>query len=192
MRRRREVPPSRPGSAPERHGAVSRATWRRGQNGPVRIAVEDPATPDVAGLLTEHLADMHAVSPPGSVHALDVGGPRDEAVTLWTARLGSSLLGCAALRELSATDGEVKAMRTCAEARHRGVAAALLATVEDEAVRRGYERLSLETGSQDFFAPARRLYAGRGFTECGPFGSYVLDPHSVFMTKDLRTGRPGP
>ncbi|HET9092625.1 MAG TPA: GNAT family N-acetyltransferase [Acidimicrobiales bacterium] len=157
----------------------------------MRIAVEDPTTPEVVELLAEHLADMHAASPPGSVHALGVDGLRDPAVTFWTARLGPRLLGCAALRELSATEGEVKAMRTCALARRRGVAAALLSAVEDEAARRGYERLSLETGSQDFFAPARHLYASRGFSECGPFGTYVADPHSVFMTKVLATGGTG-
>jgi putative acetyltransferase len=151
----------------------------------VLIVIEDPATPDVRALLEEHLVDMHAASPPESVHALDLDGLRVPSVTFWTARVGPRLLGCGALLELSETEGEIKSMRTTSVERRRGVATAVLETIETEARRRRYERLSLETGSQDFFEPARRLYARHGFIECGPFGSYVADPNSVFMTREL-------
>lgn len=152
------------------------------------IAVEDPAVDDIRALLAQHLDEMRAVSPPESSHALDAEGLRMPALTLWTARTGDdgSLLGCGALLELSPSAGEIKSMRTDPSARRRGVAAALLATIVDAAQRRGYERLSLETGSQDFFAPARTLYAGHGFIECGPFADYRIDPNSVFMTLALR------
>jgi putative acetyltransferase len=149
------------------------------------IAIDDPTRDDVMTLLAEHLADMHAMSPPESVHALDVEALKVPTVTFWTARRDGVLLGCAALNELSREHGEVKSMRTATAARGAGVATALLGHVVDEARRRGYTRLSLETGSQEFFAPARRLYARHGFTECGPFGDYVLDPYSRFFTRGL-------
>lgn len=149
------------------------------------IAIDDPARDDVTRLLAEHLADMRATSPPESVHALDVGDLLVPEVTFWTARRDGVLLGCAALKELAPEHGEVKSMRTAAASRGGGVAGALLRQVVEESRRRGYTRLSLETGSQEFFAPARRLYARHGFAECGPFADYVLDPNSVFLTRVL-------
>ncbi len=149
------------------------------------IEHDDLSRRPVRDLIAEHLADMHATSPAESVHALDHTGLRDPAVTFWTVWDGESLLGCGALKELSPYDGEIKAMRTRHEARGRGVAAQLLEFLVGEARRRGYHRVSLETGSQEFFAPARRLYARFGFAECAPFGDYILDPSSVFMTRRL-------
>jgi len=151
----------------------------------VEIAIDDPAHSEVVALLADHLADMHATSPAESVHALDVSGLLDPAVTFWTARRDGSVLGCAALKELAPDHGEVKSMRTTAAARGAGIGAALVRHVINEAGARGYAHLSLETGSQDFFAPARRLYARHGFVECGPFGDYRDDPYSVFFTREL-------
>ena len=149
------------------------------------IAIEDPATADVAALLVEHLADMYVTSPAESVHALDLEALRSPDITFWTARADGVLLGCGALRELDATHGEIKSMRTTERARGRGVAAAVLATITRTATDRGYQRLSLETRAEDYFAPARRLYERHGFTDCAPFGPYVPDRHSVFLTKRL-------
>lgn len=153
------------------------------------VTTEDPAVrEDVRALLEEHLAEMYATSPPESVHALDLDALRAPAITFWTARASSdgTLLGCGALKELgAATEGEIKSMRTAAAARGQGVAAAVLAAILTEAKRRDYVRINLETGAEDFFAPARRLYARHGFLECGPFADYVLDPNSVFMTLPL-------
>lgn len=150
-----------------------------------RIEVDDLTRPDVQRLLAEHLAEMRATSPAESVHALDLDALRDPAVTVWTLWDGGGLLGCAALKHLDAEHGEVKSMRTTAAARGRGIAAGLLLHVIDRARERGYTRLSLETGTEDFFAPARRLYARYRFLECPPFGEYQLDPNSVFMTREL-------
>jgi len=147
----------------------------------IRIEPDDPARPDVHALLSEHLADMFATSPAESVHALDHSALSHESITFWTAREDGVLLGCGALKALSAGRAEIKSMRTTAQARGRGVATRLLEHIVAEAGRRGYELLSLETGTEDYFAPARRLYARHGFTECPPFGDYALDPHSVFM-----------
>lgn len=153
----------------------------------VTIQLDRPDAPDVRQLLEEHLADMFATSPAESVHALDHTALADPAVTFWSARdVDGVLLGCGALTTLGARDGEIKSMRTSATARGRGVAAALVDTILAEARSRGYDALWLETGAEEFFAPARRLYARAGFVECGPFGTYTEDPNSVFMTLGLR------
>jgi putative acetyltransferase len=123
---------------------------------------------------------------PGSAHALDLSGLRAPDVRFWTAWDGETLLGCGALRRLSPTDGEVKSMHTAEAARRRGVGSAMLRTITTAAREAGMERLSLETGSWDYFRPAVALYRAHGFTMCGPFGSYHEDPNSVFMTLDLR------
>lgn len=147
------------------------------------IRVDDLAGPEIRALLEEHLADMHAISPPESAHALDLDGLRRPEITFWTAWSGNALLGCGALKELSPDHGEVKSMRTARAHRRSGVARAMLAHIVAEARRRGYERLSLETGSMAEFAPARALYERFGFGYCGPFAGYVNDPNSVFMTR---------
>jgi len=149
------------------------------------IRVDDLAGAEIRGLLEEHLADMRAISPPESVHALDLDGLRRPEITFWTAWSGNALLGCGALKELSPDHGEVKSMRTARAHRRGGVARAMLAHIVAEARRRGYERLSLETGSMAEFAPARALYERFGFGYCGPFAGYVDDPNSVFMTRAL-------
>lgn len=151
----------------------------------MEIDVEDPWRADVLALLEEHLADMYATSPPESVHALDPGSLAAPGMTCWTLREDGAVLGCAALKELEPGHREVKSMRTATAARRRGVASRLLDHVVGEARSRGFTRLSLETGSQGFFAPARALYASRGFVECGPIPGYAADPNSVFMTLSL-------
>ncbi|MBM7503789.1 GNAT family N-acetyltransferase [Agromyces aurantiacus] len=154
---------------------------------PAPIAIErgDLADPRVIRLLEDHLDDMFATSPAESVHALDVSGLSVPEVTFWTIADGDELLGCVALKQLDAEHGELKSMRTDAASRGRGLGARLLEHVLAEAARRGYRRVSLETGSQEFFRPARTLYAKYGFVECEPFGDYALDPNSVFMTLEL-------
>ncbi|WP_183096368.1 GNAT family N-acetyltransferase [Nocardioides stalactiti] len=149
------------------------------------IGTEDPTTPDVVRLLEEHLADMYAASPAESVHALDPAALAGPGVSFWTLRADGVVLGTAALKEIDPTHGEIKSMRTRAGARRRGVARALLEHLLATAVERGYARVSLETGTQEFFAPARALYVSRGFVACGPFASYEADPHSAFYTLSL-------
>ena len=154
-------------------------------NAGLTIELDDLTREPVRGLIAEHLADMHATSPAESVHALDHAGLQDAGVSFWTVWDGGTLLGCGALKELSSAEGEIKAMRTRPEARGRGVAARLLGFLLAESRRRGYRAVSLETGSQEFFAPARRLYARHGFRPCPPFADYRPDPNSVFMTLSL-------
>jgi putative acetyltransferase len=139
--------------------------------------------PQVLALLEQHLADMNATSPAESVHALDVSGLRDPQVTFWTGWKEGVLLGCAALKQLDAQHGEIKSMRTATSARSQGVASSMLTHVLDQARDNGLTRVSLETGSMDFFAPARALYEKYGFEYCEPFADYTLDPNSQFMTR---------
>lgn len=153
----------------------------------MRITLDDLSGPAIRALLEEHLASMHSLSPPESVHALDLTALRGPDITFWTAWSQNRLLGCGALKELSPAHGEVKSMRTAGDHRRRGVARALLGHIVREASQRGYERLSLETGSAPAFEAARRLYASFGFEDCGPFADYTEDPNSVFMTRRLRT-----
>ncbi len=149
------------------------------------IEIDDLSRADVRELLAGHLAEMHATSPACSVHALDLVALRSPGVTVWSARDGGRLLGVGALSELDPEHGEVKSMRTAREARGRGVGAAVLARIVATARERGYRRLSLETGTQDLFASAHRLYARHGFVECEPFAGYRPDPNSVFFTLSL-------
>jgi len=152
---------------------------------PYKIVTDDLSSPEIAELLAEHLRDMHLLSPPESVHALDLDELRKEDITFWSVWAGSELVGCGALKELEPGHAEIKSMRTKSEHRGQGVGKAMLRYILEEARRRGYRRLSLETGSMDAFEPARRLYEGHGFVYCGPFEGYILDPHSVFMTLEL-------
>lgn len=170
----------------------------------LHIRLDDLSDPRIATFLEEHLADMRRVSPPESVHALDLAALGAPDIRFWTAWAGSAepvgsaessasahgadgpaLVGTAALKRLDAAHAELKSMRTAAAWRGQGVAAQMLVYVMNQARAAGHTRMSLETGSQDFFAPARALYARHGFTPCEPFGSYQPDPHSCFMTRAL-------
>jgi len=152
---------------------------------PFNIKVDDLNGTEVAELLADHLREMHVHSPPESVHALDLDALRKPEITFWSIWSGEELVGCGALKELEPGHGEIKSMRTATPYRGKGAGKLMLNHILDEAHRRNYRRLSLETGSMDAFEPARKLYASHGFQYCGPFADYVLDPHSVFMTLEL-------
>jgi putative acetyltransferase len=149
------------------------------------IRRDDLRGPEIAALLQEHLRDMHRVSPPESVHALDLESLRQPDITFWTLWDAGLLVGCGALKALDPQHAEIKSMRTASSHRRQGVAKQLLQHLLAEAKQRGYTRVSLETGSMDFFLPARALYASFGFEPCPPFADYTADPNSVFMTKEL-------
>ena len=152
----------------------------------MRIELDDLLRSEVRALLSEHLTNMYELSPPESVHALDITGLRSPDITFWTVWEGAVLLGCCALKELDPTNGEVKSMRTPEHQRRRGAGRAVLTHIVGEARARGYKRLSLETGSMEAFKPAQKLYESIGFVYCGPFGPYRPDPNSVFMSLELR------
>lgn len=153
----------------------------------MQIRVDDLAGPEIRAMLAEHIRNMRQISPPESVHALDVDGLLQPDVTCWSAWSGGELLGCGALKELDPTHGEIKSMRTMPAHRRKGVARAMLQYIITEARSRSYTRLSLETGSMAAFDAARRLYESFGFTYCSPFAGYTEDPNSVFLTRALES-----
>jgi putative acetyltransferase len=151
----------------------------------MRIVRDDLTHPDVVALIELHLRSAFENSPPGSVFALDLSGLRDPAVTLWSAWDGEDLLGMGALKQLDAGHGELKSMRTAPARLRRGVAGAMLDHLIAEGRQRGYSRLSLETGNNPPFAPARAMYERAGFMLCGPFADYSDEAFSRYYTLTL-------
>ncbi|HUB39794.1 MAG TPA: GNAT family N-acetyltransferase [Streptosporangiaceae bacterium] len=149
------------------------------------IAVDDPLAADVRDLISGHLDFARSLSPPENVFALDAGGLLDPALTFYSCRRSGELLAIGALKHLSDLHGELKSMHTARAARRLGLGRAMLGHLIGVARDRGYQLLSLETGSMDGFGPARSLYASAGFTVCGPFASYQPSPHSTFMSLPL-------
>ena len=149
------------------------------------IRIDNLKGKEIAKLLEEHRNDALNLSPPESVHALDLDALRAPEITFWSAWKDGELAGCGALKELDSTHGEVKSMRTASSHLRKGVAAEILNRILKEAASRSYTRVSLETGSKDAFTAARNLYKRFGFKYCGPFADYDYDPYSVFMTKKL-------
>ncbi len=149
------------------------------------IKIDDLTGSEVIELVREHLQSMALHSPPESIHALGLEALRKPGITFWSAWEGDELVGCGALKELDGQHGEIKSMRTSSSHLRKGIAKRVLQYIVEEGKRRGYRRLSLETGSMGAFEPARRLYASFGFQYCEPFSDYIEDPNSVFMTKKL-------
>ncbi|MEL6919551.1 MAG: GNAT family N-acetyltransferase [Pseudomonadota bacterium] len=147
------------------------------------VREDDLTGPAITDLLTRHLQHMHAITPAGSVYALDMNALRAPDITFWAAWDDEDLVGCVALKDHGDGLGEIKSMHTRAERRGQGIARKLLETLMDEARNRRMERLSLETGKTEHFKPAQQLYRRYGFNETGPFADYDDDPHSFFMTR---------
>ena len=155
------------------------------------ISVDDPRAEDARELLRRHLVFANTHTPPQDVHALDIDGLLDPAVTFFSFRLGGELLGVGALKRLDGHHAELKSMHTAEAARGRGIGRAMVDHLIGVARDRGFRQVSLETGSMPAFAPARSLYAKAGFRPCGPFGSYRPSPSSTFMTLPLNGPDPG-
>ena len=151
----------------------------------MNIKIDDLSGPEIAKLLQEHLDHMYSVSPAASVHALDIEALRQPNITFWSAWNGVTLCGCCALKEINKQHAELKSMRTAKPYLRQGVASEILNTLVNEAKQRGYQKLSLETGAQDAFIPARTMYANAGFKLCEPFQDYTYDANSVFLSLDL-------
>ena len=151
----------------------------------MKISIDDLKSEGVAQLLKEHLADMHATSPIESIHALNIQDLKKPTITFWRAEKDGKLLGCIAIKELDLKHGEIKSMRTANDARNQGVASNLLIHVIRVAESRNYKQLSLETGTQDYFKPARKIYAKNGFSYCQAFAGYKPDVNSCFMSRKI-------
>lgn len=144
--------------------------------------LDDPA---VIALITHHQREARASTPQENAHAMGTDGLRHPDVSFWTMWEGETLLGIAALRQLSPGHGEIKSMRTAPAHLRRGVARALLTHLIALARTRGYARISLETGTAPMFAAANRLYEEAGFVDGPAFGGYPESPHNRFMTMAL-------
>jgi len=151
----------------------------------VEIIAGGLSDPQVVQLLSVHLSTARAQTARGSDHALDVSGLQASEISFWSAWEHGQLLAVGALKRLSATHGEVKSMHTAEAARRRGIGSTMLSHIIDVARTNGMTRLSLETGSWDYFKPARALYTRHGFVACAPFDTYRPDPNSIFFTRDL-------
>lgn len=151
----------------------------------MRISVDDLSGPEIAAFLEAHVREMRSTTPPESKHALDLDRLRHPRVTFWSVTDGGTLVGCGAVKRLDGSHAEIKSMRTDPTRKRTGIASMLLGHIISEARRMGCARLSLETGSGEFFAPARALYEKFGFEYCEPFSDYREDPNSVFMRRLL-------
>jgi putative acetyltransferase len=151
----------------------------------LKIVVDDLSGAQIRDFLEEHVLQMRSITPLESKHALDLDALRQPGITFWSVLDGGTLVGCGAIKRLDASHAEVKSMRSAPARQRSGIASLLLGHMIAEATRMGFARLSLETGSTEFFAPARNLYAKFGFEYCGPFAAYRPDPNSVFMTRTL-------
>ena len=152
----------------------------------VTITRETPVGADLALLFQRHTADMHADTPPESIHMMDASELDIPAVHFFVARENGAPLAMGAFKVLSVpAQAEIKSMHVLAEARGRGLSKSMLAHVEAAAQAAGVTRLSLETGVQPTFIAARALYERAGYAVCGPFEGYWDDPNSLFMTKSL-------
>ncbi|MEM9939113.1 MAG: GNAT family N-acetyltransferase [Pseudomonadota bacterium] len=151
----------------------------------ISILPADLETPEFVALIDKHAALMLDITPEGSCHFLPIDGLKTPDVTVWQIRADGELVGSGALKALSTTHGEIKSMHTLDAHRGKGLAQVMLDHIIQEAKARGYDRLSLETGQPPAFSAALRLYERNGFSVCGPFGEYVEDPHSVFMTRQF-------
>lgn len=149
------------------------------------IRTDDLTGTEVLALLQLHLDEMHQWSPACKVHAMPAGRLREPDVTFFAAWDGNALAAVGALKELGDDRGELKSMRAAPEYRGKGAGEAILLALLEEAVRRGYTWLGLETGRPEPFLPAHRLYEKHGFAECAPFGDYVSDEFSLCMEKAL-------
>src|SRR6476660_4162941 len=152
----------------------------------MRIIAGDFNNPQVRALLEHHVATARAETGAGSAHALDLESMKASDINFWAAWDGDVLLGVGALKRLSNDHGEIKSMHTVQASRRKGVGTAMLLHIVEAARAMGLSRLSLETGSWSYFLPAREFNKRHGFLECLPFGEYIPDPNSVFMTLDLR------
>ena len=152
----------------------------------MRIIDGDPDDTRVVDLLQTHVTSARAQTAPGSAHALDLAGLKSSDISVWTIWEDQTLAGVGALKRLSDDHGEVKSMHTAQAMRGRGAGSAMLRHIIAAAKAGGISRLSLETGSWEYFDPARRLYRKHGFVECPPFADYVLDPNSVFVSLELK------
>ena len=137
---------------------------------------------EVHELLIKHFIELRSVSPKGSAHVLDIAGLKDPSIKFWSLWEESDLVGSGALKFLDNEHGEFKSIRVNDKFKNKGYSLKIINHLINEAKKLNIKRLSLETGSGEFFMPARKLFVKCGFEVCGPFSHYEDDVNSVYMS----------
>ena len=140
----------------------------------------------VNDLLVKHFKELKSVSPEGSAHVLDISGLKDPSIKFWSIWEENTLIGCGALKFLDENHGEFKSIRVVDDYRKKGYGFKIINHLIEEAKKLDVTKLSLETGSGDFFLPARKLFQKVGFEKCSPFAHYKEDTNSCYMSLDLK------
>ena len=140
----------------------------------------------VNDLLVKHFKELRSVSPEGSAHVLDISGLKDPNIKFWSIWEENTLIGCGALKFLDENHGEFKSIRVIDDFRKKGYGFKIINNLIEEAKKLDVKKLSLETGSGDFFLPARKLFQKVGFEKCSPFAHYKEDTNSCYMSLDLK------
>jgi putative acetyltransferase len=151
----------------------------------LRIVERGLDDPQVVALVDYHIRSARAQTVEGSAHAIGTSGLMADNIRFWSAWDGEILAGIGAVKTLSQDHGEIKSMHTAMDYRGRGVGSLILKHIIAVAREMGMTRLSLETGSWDYFKPAHTLYSRHGFVECEPFGDYKPDVNSLFFTLNI-------
>ena len=149
----------------------------------VVITVEESLTDELAQVLKAHWLFCTSSTPIEHVYALDASKLFTPDITVFGARIDGELAGVGAMRKLDGEHAELKSMHTLAKSRGLGVGKAMVAHIEDFARSSGIKRMSLETGTNEAFKPARELYKSLGYRSCEAFGEYVLSGDNMCMTK---------
>ena len=140
---------------------------------------------EVNDLLKKHFVELRSVSPAGSTHVLDIDGLKDPSIKFWSLWENNELIGCGALKFLEKNHGEFKSIRVADQFRKKGIGERIINHLIEEAKKLKISKLSIETGSGDFFLPARNLFSKFGFKTCPPFAHYKDDPNSCYYTLNL-------
>lgn len=147
------------------------------------IRTEKSLTDELAQVLQAHWLFCTSSTPIEHVYALNASKLFSPDITVFGARINGELIGVGAMRKLDVVHAELKSMHTLAKSRGLGVGKAMVAHIEDFARSSGIERISLETGTNEAFKPARELYKTLGYKSCEAFGDYVLSEDNMCMTK---------
>ena len=137
---------------------------------------------EVLELLNKHFIELRSVSPEGSAHVLDIEGLKDQNIKFWSLWEDNLLMGCGALKFLNKEHGEFKSIRLVDSFRKKGNGIKILKHLIFEAKKLNIKRISVETGTGNFFTPARKLFNKCGFKLCKPFAHYKEDPNSCYMS----------
>ena len=138
--------------------------------------------PEVNKLLISHFIELSSVSPVDRGHVLDIPGLKNPNIKFWSLWENDQLIGCGALKFLDKEHGELKSIRVADSFRRKGNGFKVINHLINEAKELNIKKISLETGTGNFFTPARKLFDKCGFKVCEPFAHYKKDPDACYMS----------